>query len=116
MLLPVPAMLSISSYDPTTLPLTASVMTCRRDGVWPSGCQPLTTVSQDSLPAPLLASTNSSGLPVVLTLPVNTPVAVRAAEAAVTLGVVLRLSGAARPTEVPAYAPLVLVRMTTSPP
>jgi hypothetical protein len=45
MLLPVPLTVSISSKAPRTALVFASVMTCSFDGVCPSLCQPLITVS-----------------------------------------------------------------------
>lgn len=113
---PLPTTDSISSYDPTVAPVTASVITCSRDGVCPSGCHPLTTVSQASRPCPELASTNSSGVPTASALPTNRALAAFFAAAAVVLAEVARVSGAASPTELPAYVPFGAVWMTKSPP
>jgi D-serine deaminase-like pyridoxal phosphate-dependent protein len=57
-------MVSISSNEPITAPLDAFVMTCSRDGVWPSLAQPATTVSHARTGDPVLASTNNSAAPV----------------------------------------------------
>ena len=93
---------SISSKEPIRAPVSASLITCSFEGVCPSGAQPVTTVSQASRPLPLLASTNSSAAPVPVTLPENAAVAALRAFAALTFGVVARVNGAARPTELPA--------------
>jgi hypothetical protein len=116
MLLPVPVMVSISSNEPITLPVDAFVMTCNRDGVWPSLAQPATTVSHASTGDPVLASTNSSAAPVEVTFPENAAFAVARAFAALTFGVVPRDSGADRPTELPVKAPSAPTRMMKSPP
>ncbi len=102
MVLPVPATVSISSQEPRTALLVASVTTCSTDGVCPSGAQPSTTLSQARRPVPLEASTMSCGVRVAVTLPANAAFAVRCAATAVTDGVTLSRSGASRLLEVPA--------------
>ncbi|PSK65735.1 hypothetical protein B0E53_02286 [Micromonospora sp. MH33] len=96
--------------------MVASVTTCSLDGVCLSAFQPLATVSQASRPVPELASTKSSGAPTEVSEPENALRALALAAAEPTLAVVFSVSGATRPTEVPAIVPFGAVCTTKSPP
>ncbi len=65
---------------------------------------------------PPLASTNSSGLPTAVTVPLNADFAFAPAADLATAAVVPIVSGACRPTEVPANVPSGAACTTKSPP